>query len=302
MITTRDARSRLAGCAAAGTLTSSAKDQSLQLISLWSDCALSRPTLGGDRNCARMCSLPLAVAMVGAQFRGKPDRWPHVLQKLRTPIWIGSARVFPNTPTPTCCAPLRSAWMRLKNTFDAAIWSSLSSRKTARSLRRQSGRCGSWIDMTLQTRWINSWICRLRPATRIAGLRIHDLVLDYLRSRLGVDGLIEKHRRFLQCYARSMSESTGPKGQMTDTFSRISFGICAMRGRDDEAVQLLTDFRWMQAKLDACGITALLADYDWFASSHEMRNCSGKHFACGIVVCKRLGPTCRSASRAASPG
>jgi hypothetical protein len=47
-------------------------EQSLQLIALWTDCDVSnRPVEASEivRECA---CLPLAVAMVGAQLRGKP--------------------------------------------------------------------------------------------------------------------------------------------------------------------------------------------------------------------------------------
>src|SRR5205807_2055161 len=49
------------------------------------------------RECA---CLPLAVAMVGAQLRGKPDRWSHVLQKLRNADLDRIRQSFPEYPHP----------------------------------------------------------------------------------------------------------------------------------------------------------------------------------------------------------
>ena len=268
MITTRDARVAVALGAQQQELHVLTKDQSLQLISLWSDCALSdlpREAIEIVRECG---SLPLAVAMVGAQLRGKPDRWSHVLQKLRNADLDRIRQSFPEYPHTDLLRAIEISMESLDDTLrrrylefavfpeDCAIPEAAVGTLWKLDKYDLADSVDQLVDLSLAT----------RDADR--RLRIHDLLLDYLRSRLGVDALVEKHRLFLQCYAQVCPNhwSEGPKDGYF--FENLIWHL-KHAGRDDEAVRLLADLRWMQAKLDACGLTALLTDYDWFASSHD---------------------------------
>lgn len=61
------------------------------------------------RRIAQECgNLPLAIALVGAMLRGKPnDRWSGVLSKLRAADLGAIHHAFPDYPYPTFCAPFR---------------------------------------------------------------------------------------------------------------------------------------------------------------------------------------------------
>jgi WD40 repeat protein len=268
IITTRDARTAVALGAQQQELAVLTWDQSLQLIALWADVEIAKlPAQAAEivRECA---CLPLAVAMVGAQLRGKPERWDHVLQKLRNADLERIRQSFPEYPHPDL---LRAIDVSLEDLPDdlrqryqdfavfpedcaipeaavGTLWN-LDEYEVADSVDQL-------VDLSLA----------IRDTDR--RLRIHDLVLDYLRRRLGGDNLIAKHRALLESYARKCSNEW-PQGPNDGYFFENLIWHLRSARQSDDALRLLTDFRWMQAKLDACGITPLLADYDWFAPRDE---------------------------------
>jgi len=46
-------------------------------------------------------------------------------------------------------------------------------------------------------------------------------------------------------------------------------------GRDDDLTSLLSDFRWLDTRLRAAGVVALLADYHWAGEDGELRLIEG---------------------------
>jgi NB-ARC domain/TIR domain len=83
MITTRDGRTAVALGAEQQELAVLTWEQSFELISRWADYDRARLPLEATAIVRECGCLPLALAMVGAQLRGKPDRWPLVLRKLQ---------------------------------------------------------------------------------------------------------------------------------------------------------------------------------------------------------------------------
>jgi WD40 repeat protein len=268
MITTRDARVAVALGAQQQELHVLTWDQSLQLISLWADCRVSDLPPEATEIVRECGSLPLAVAMVGAQLRGKPDRWPHVLQKLRNADLDRIRQSFPEYPHTDLLRAIEISMDSLdddlrRRYLDFAVFPedcAIPEAAVGTLWKLDKYDVADFVDQLVD----------LSLATRDTDhrLRIHDLLLDYLRSRLGSDTLVEKHQLFLHSYAQRCPNhwSEGP----TDGYFFENL-IWHLRhaGRNDEAVRLLADLRWMQAKLDACGVTALLTDYEWFASSYD---------------------------------
>src|SRR5262249_3854618 len=54
------------------------EEQALDLVSLWSDSPESKLPPQAFQIVRECGYLPLALSMVGAQLRGKPDRWDHM--------------------------------------------------------------------------------------------------------------------------------------------------------------------------------------------------------------------------------
>jgi WD40 repeat protein len=268
IITTRDGRTATALGAEQQELAVLTWEQSLDLIALWANC--ERAKLPKDAaDIVRECGcLPLAVAMVGAQLRGKPDRWPLVLHKLQNADLDRIRQSFPEYPHPDLLRAIDVSMEALPEELcrryldfgvfpedcaipeaaAATLWG-LGEYETADSLDQL-------VDLSLLT----------RDSGR--RLRLHDLMLDYLRRRLGADSLTSKHRQLLDRYAQRCSGSW-PQGPNDGYFFENLIWHLRSAGQSGEALGLLTNFAWMDAKLDACGITPLVADYDWFSSRDE---------------------------------
>jgi WD40 repeat protein len=243
-------------------------DQSLELIALWANCERAKlPREAAD--IVRECGcLPLAVAMVGAQLRGKPDRWPLVLHKLQNADLDRIRQSFPEYPHPDLLRAIDVSMEALPEELcrryldfgvfpeDCAI--------------PEAAAATLWDLDDYETADALDQLVDLSLLTRDSGrrLRMHDLMLDYLRRRLGADSLISKHRQLLDRYSQRCSGDWAQGPNDGYLFENLIWHLRSA-GRSGEALGLLTTFAWMDAKLDACGITPLVADYDWFASRDE---------------------------------
>jgi WD40 repeat protein len=268
MITTRDARTAISLGALQQELTVLTWEQALQLIALWADCDLKKLPPEASEIVRECACLPLAVAMVGAQIRGNPDRWRHVLQKLRNADLDRIRQSFPAYPHPDLLraidVSMEALGEELRHRYldfavfpeDCAIPESAVGTLWNLDEYEVADSVDQLVDLSLAT----------RDSDR--RLRIHDLVLDYLRLRLGGDNLVAKHCEFLDSYARRCS-GDWPQGRNDGYFFENLIWHLRSAHKSDEALRLLTDFRWMQTKLSACGITALLADYEWFSPRDE---------------------------------
>ncbi len=268
MITTRDGRTATALGAEQQELAVLTWEQSLDLIALWANCQRAKlPREAAD--IVRECGcLPLAVAMVGAQLRGKPDRWPLMLHKLQNADLDRIRQSFPEYPHPDLLRAIDVSMEALPEELrgryldfgvfpeDCAIPESAAATLWGLDEYETADAIDQLVDLSLLT----------RDSGR--RLRLHDLMLDYLRRRLGADSLIRKHRQLLDRYAQRCS-GNWPQGPNDGYFFENLIWHLRSAGRSDEALGLLTHFAWMDAKLDACGVTPLLADYDWFAARDE---------------------------------
>jgi hypothetical protein len=101
LITTRDRTLGTALDARVVSLEALGEWHSLTLLAGWSGQEASQLPAEA-RLVARECGhLPLALAMVGAMVRGRPDRWANVLHKLREADLDAIRRQTPNYPYPT---------------------------------------------------------------------------------------------------------------------------------------------------------------------------------------------------------
>ena len=92
-------------------------------------------------------------------------------------------------------------------------------------------------------------------------LRLHDLMRDYFRRRLAVEALV--HQRLIDAW-----------GDLKALSSSYAWRWCVFHltraGKNDAAMRLLTDFDWLQAKLENSGSNALINDYDYVRQSQEL--------------------------------
>jgi WD40 repeat protein len=268
MITTRDGRTAAALGAEQQELAVLTWEQSLDLIALWAKCERTRLPREAAEIVRECGCLPLAVAMVGAQLRGKPDRWTLVLHKLQNADLDRIRQSFPEYPHPDLLRAIDVSMEALpeelsRRYLDFGVF-------PEDSAIPEAAAAILWGLDEYETVDALDQLIDLSLLTRDSGrrLRVHDLMLDYLRRRLGADSLISKHRQLLDRYAERCS-GNWPDGPNDGYFFENLIWHLRSAGRSGEALGLLINFAWMDAKLDACGITPLVADYDWFASRDE---------------------------------
>jgi WD40 repeat protein len=268
LITTRDARTAVSLGAHQQSLDVLTWEQSLELISLWSDRPI--PTLPLEAaEIVRECgSLPLALAMVGALLRGKPDRWKNILQKLRNADLDKILQIFPDYPHPDLLRTIDISMEALdgevrRRYLMFAVFPEDSSIPEA--AMRTLWRLGQYdvedtldqlVDLSLMTR------------DGDGRFRIHDLLLDYLRHRLGTEQVRLAHRGFLASYHEQCPRhwADGPRDGYF--FENLTWHL-RNAGQADDALSLVVDLQWIDAKLRACGVISVLSDYEWCASDNR---------------------------------
>jgi WD40 repeat protein len=261
LITTRDARTAVSLGARQQALDVLTPEQSLELIALWSDCPVSGLPPEANEIVRECGCLPLALAMVGALLRGKPGRWQNVLNRLRNADLDRIRQSFPEYPHPDLLraidVSLAALEERVRDRYmDFAVFPEDTpipeeAIRTLWNLEQYDveDMVDQLVDLSLATR------------DKDGRLRIHDLLLDYLRHRLGTVKLREVHSRLLQAYASRCDGnwSNGPRdGYFFENLPwHLRKADCA-----DEAIALISDFRWIDAKLRACGVISVLTDYE----------------------------------------
>jgi WD40 repeat protein len=267
LITTRDARIAVSLGARQQALDVLTWEQSLQLISLWSDCPISGLPPEATEIVRECGCLPLALAIVGALLRDKPDRWKNVLQRLRNADLDKIRQSFPEYPHPDLLRAIDISMDVLdekvrKRYIEFAVFPEDSPipETAIRTLWRldqyeAEDTVDQLVDLSLITRDSDH------------NLRMHDLLLDYVRRRLGLEKLREAHNNLLKAYSEQcpLHWSDGPRDGYF--FENLTWHL-RNAGRADEALGLVLDFRWIDAKLRASGVISVLSDYEWCASDN----------------------------------
>ena len=103
---------------------------------------------------------------------------------------------------------------------------------------------------------------------------IHDILLDYLQGKIAQErgdyALEDAHKLLLLKYKSRCpggSWSSGPKGD-TYFFQHLAHHLCAA-GRTDELVQELSNFEWLQTKLEETDLAFLLSDFNYIKDRDE---------------------------------
>jgi len=102
----------------------------------------------------------------------------------------------------------------------------------------------------------------LQALNRTAGtLRLHDNILWYLRDTLGGAGSQTAHAAMVQAFSGMCGGTWQTLPPQAAYGWRFLIRHLRGAGRGAEANTLLTDYRWIRAKLHAAGVTALYEDY-----------------------------------------
>jgi len=272
LITTRDARIIIALDARGYSLDVLDDDEALKLLAKWTGQAkddLPPEALDVAKECG---NLPLALAMVGAMVRGNADLWKTALERLRNADLDKIRLQFPDYPYPDLLKAIQVSVDALEPEFqerylDFAVFPEDVPIPEA----------------VLQTFWDQKEYSPLELTSLLVDrsllrrdyeghLSLHDLQFDYVKKQAG--DLKIRHDRLLQSYcAKYLNIGSSPKGWAEGPNDGYFFQHLARHlmeaGRKDELRNLLFDFGWMRAKLEATNVPSLMADYDLLAEDPD---------------------------------
>ena len=211
---------------------------------------------------AKECeNLPLALAMVGSTARDKPDQWDAALHRLRNADLEKLKLDFPHCPYPNIMSSIHVSVDTLddnikKRYLDFAVFPEDTPIPEAvlETFWKPEG-----LDVYDTREVVNELINRSMLRSDDPGwLSLHDLQFDYVRKQAG--NLTALHNRFVDAYAEQYEDGwhTGPNDGY---FFQYLPHHLKEAGRGEELQKLLLDFDWLQAKLDAIDINALIDDY-----------------------------------------
>ncbi len=266
LITTRDSRIPQNLGAAEHSLAVLSESQALELLATASGLE-SASLPAAAREVAGECGhLPLALAMVGAMVRGLEDPWPAVLTRLRAADLDKIRQDFPHYPYPDLLRAIRVSVEDLPPELQ----------------RRYVGLAVFPEDIAVpraafQTLWSVDGIDDLDAQLDLKLLversllirdlqnrfKLHDLHADYARKQARDVSIL--HRRLVDAYAGKCSGgwATGPDDGYF--FQHLPYHL-AEAGCQQELGELLLELPWLEAKLVATDVNAMIADYDLAAA------------------------------------
>lgn len=261
LITTRDAGILSSLGALDCSLDVLPADRALELLARWSGKRAEELPKEAEEVAEECGYLPLALAMIGAMVRGRPERWHTALQKLRKPDLEAICQNFPDYPYPNLLRAIEVSLEALDSSerqryFDFAVFAEDTPVPEAVlwTLWRADG-LEDYEAQDLLDCYVDRSLIRRDEEGR---LRLHDLQYDYLRTL--AEDISALHQRLVDAYV-----SAYPGGLATAADDGYFFANLAKHlvgaGRADELRRLLLDYGWLHAKLEATDPVALLADY-----------------------------------------
>ena len=218
---------------------------------------------------AKECGcLPLALAMVGAMVRLRPTGWNDALTRLKRADLVAIKRAFPGYPYPNLLRAIEVSVKALEESdqeryLDLAVFP-----QDQPIPERTLGVLWKLDDVDTHdcmARFVTGSLATW--ATDEAGklaLRLHDLQRDLIRKRREKK-LPSLHLRLVKAWD-ALAKPPDPYAWRWIGYHLIQ------AGRKDDLRRLLLNFNWLQAKLEATDVNALIADYDYLPQEPDLRN------------------------------
>jgi WD40 repeat protein len=275
LLTTRDADLLVGLGAAEHRVEVLTADQALGFLADWAGHQVKDlPPISAQ--VAQRCGyLPLALAIIGALVRLRPTGWTEALDRLERIDLARLQRSFPDYPYPN-----------LLRCFEVSLDAlSLCDRERYLELA-VFPKHAAVPEAVLETLWASAGLADI-DARDLAGalvarslvqrdaegsLRLHDLLADYLRHQAG--DLRRLHTRLIDAYAARYPQGFASGHSDGYYFQQLPSHLYSA-GRLSELRDLLLDFRWLEAKLAATGVNALLSDYEAFLDDPDLRHVRG---------------------------
>jgi WD40 repeat protein len=276
LVTTRDA-GILMGLGAAGCDVDVMEEgQALALLARWAEQDVEGlPEVA--REVARECGrLPLALAMVAASVRGRPDRWANALHKLQTADLGAIKRAFPDYPYPDLLKAIQVSVDALgpgdrEWYLDFAVFPEDVAVPEAVLVTL-------WKAGGLEADEAQDVLDRLESASLLrreeeeGRYRLHDLQRDYVVKYAGAPAAL--HGRLVDAYAAVCPGGWASGPEDGYFFGRLTWHMKAA-GRPGEVRELLLTYDWLRAKLQATDVNALLGDFGHGPEDRSVRLVEG---------------------------
>jgi WD40 repeat protein len=271
LVTTRDGALATALGASAHRVNVLTIAEALILLSKWSGQPLDAlPPVA--REVVEECgSLPLALAMIGAMVRDNPERWENALHKLRNADLEKIKRQFPNYPYPDLLRAIQVSVDALEPNersryLELAVFPPDTAIPEA-ALQILWGPEGldKYAAQDVSDRFVQRSLARRDEPARIT---LHDLQCDFVRKQTSdLPGL---HRRLLNTYEERCTNgwSSGPNDGYF--FQFLAYHL-VQAGEVGTLHDLLFDYEWIQAKLQATDVQAVIADYNLATQDADLR-------------------------------
>ena len=214
--------------------------------------------------------LPLAVAMIGAMARGKPDRWEVLLRQLRSAD-LGKIRLkFPSYRYPSLLKAIQISVDSLEpdlrdRYYDLAAFAA--DVPVPEAALAVLWNCDRDTTQGIADRFVDA---SLAGRDRRGRLALHDLQGDFVRQHAEGPSLIALHNKLLDAYALKCKHGwpSGPNDGYF--FQQVSYHLREAK-RESELQDLLVGFDWLRAKLAATDVQQLLNDFERFAAGQDAR-------------------------------
>ncbi len=240
-------------------------EESLELLRLWSGKKDLPPEAA---EVAKECdNLPLALAMVGAMVKGRPDdRWENVLHRLRTADLQKIRAEFRDYPYPNLMKAIEISTDGLaadqkRRYFDLAAFPE--DEQVPEAALRVLWNLDRYDTQELIDLFVDRSLAELKDGR----LSVHDLQHDFMIKRAG--DLLMIHQGLLGRYKERCSNGW-PSGPNDGYFFQHLAYHLSQAQRSEEIRSLLLDFDWIEAKLQATDVPSLLSDYDRADSDEDL--------------------------------
>ena len=216
---------------------------------------------------AKECGyLPLALAMIGAMVHlsQRQTAWQDALTRLRNADLGAFRRVFPGYPYPDLLRAVEVSIDALEPA-DRERYLDLAVFPQNRSIPESALRV-LWRLDEIDTRECMTQLVARSLATWMineTSLILHDLQRDIIRKR---------REKELPGLHGQLVDAWGKLTGLTDDYAwrRVAWHL-KEAGREPELKGLLLNFNWLEAKLEATNLNALMADYDYLADDADLR-------------------------------
>lgn len=259
--------------------------QSLELLAEWTDSEVNSLPTEAHEVVQECGNLPLALALCGAMRRDGTS-WADMRDALReADLEFIEKKQFLDYPNPCIMKALKVSVEILlreepvcaEHYLELAIFP-IDERIPEAAIQTL------WLhNRGFKERHADKWLRRLehRALLQVEGaapqrsIRLHQLQHKYLLAlAVEKDNLTSLHHQLLEAYNQKCSGTWFTAQNDGYFFQKLAYHLVEA-GRCSELRQLLVDFNWLQAKLNATNPYALLTDYELLSNDENLQSVQG---------------------------